>query len=135
MEDLIKKKIDFINLTPTSIKYGYNSHFVQEEDGLFSWYIPSFDIYFSSNTKEEGDNISRAMVKSFMNYWLKEKGFRSFVLQVFKLGYKTSSHEEFKRLLNRTNLTANLKGAKIAMPQEFANSESFMNDGQLSMAV
>lgn len=138
MSSLEKKSIskkNYINITPKNIQWGFHSHYIQEKDGMFSWYIPSFDIYFSSKTIDEGNDIAKAITNSFFNYWLKEKGFRKFLMKLLNLGYKTSSHDELKHLLNRTNLNAHLKGSISRMPKEFAHAESSDQDGNLAIAV
>ena len=134
-EQLIKNKRNFIQISPHNISYGFGTLNIQELDGSYSWYIPSFDIYFSSKTKEQGNERARAMVKSFFNFWLTNQGFRAFALQLFKLGYKTSTHAEFKNLLNRTNLKATLKSSLSKLPPEFEGSEVLSLEGDLSIAV
>lgn len=74
-----KEAVNFIKIKEGQINYRYDSYRRQEENGMFSWYIPAFQMFFSSKTKEEGDVRARAMVKSFFMYWFeKEKSFRGF---------------------------------------------------------
>jgi hypothetical protein len=132
--DKIKRE-SFISLSPNKISYGFQAMFKIEEDGIYSWYIPSFDIYFSSPTKEAGDKRAKAMVRSFFNYWLKNQGYRNFLMQILKLGYKPSSHQELQSLLNRTNLTANLKSSAKVIPHEFADTEAHEENDSLAIAI
>lgn len=49
------------------------ANYIEEPNGMFSWHIPEFDIYFSSKTKPIGDNKAKSMVKSFFNFQEYEK--------------------------------------------------------------
>jgi hypothetical protein len=131
----IKNKHNFIDISPQRIQWGFNANYIEEKDGMFSWYLPSFDIYFSSATKEAGDKKALAITNSFFNYWLKEKGFRRFLMKILRLGYKPASHDELKHLLDRTNLNAHLKGSSKRMPAEFAHAATSDQDGSLAIAV
>lgn len=125
----------YIKITPQRLEWGFHGKYIKEPDGRFSWYLPSFDIYFSSSTLEDGDEKALAITQSFFNYWLSEKGFRKFLMKILSLGYKPGSHEELKHLLNRTNLNARLKGTMNRIPPEFANSETSDQLGNLAIAV
>ena len=69
------------------------AHYNVEKNGMYSWYLPGFEMYFSSMTKEEGLITAKAMSKSFFIYWIeKEKNFNQLILEITKLGFKTVDH-------------------------------------------
>lgn len=133
--EITKNKPTYIQITPEGISWGFHARYIEEKDGMFSWYLPSFDIYFSTNTKEEGQERAKALTTSFFNYWLKKKGFRSFLMKILRLGYTASSHEELKQLLHRTNLNAKLKMPSEKKSPNFTHYETIDEEGQLAIAV
>lgn len=130
-------KPTFINMTREGIKYGFHARYRVEENGMYSWYIPAFDIYFSSQTKEQGDKRAVAMTKSFFNHWINYESFRSFILQIHKLGFKASEHHELtiKQLISRQRIDAKFKSKDGFIPEEFKNSETVEQEGNLEMAM
>lgn len=85
-----------------------------EHGNCVSAYIPGFDIAFSSPTKERAEVKSKAMINTFFDYWITKKGFKNFILEIHRLGFR-SKFDDFtiKELLNRR--TSN---AKFKMPKE-----------------
>lgn len=134
-EELIKKRKSFINIEPKGIEWGYTAHYIIEDDGMYSWYIPSFDIFFSSMDEKEGDKIGEDATTAFFEYWLKKQGFRKFVNKVLSLGYKAKSFQELKNLLQRRDINANLEGVSDRLPKSFANSTANEYSGKLETAV
>lgn len=125
----------FIDITRDGIKFGFHIHSIREEAGNYSCYIPAYDIYFSAPTKEEGMRRSGIMVSSFIKFWIGEQGFRSFVLQILKLGFKAQDDKSLKHLLNRTNINTKMRSIDKRVPTEFLDSEILEQHGELAMAV
>ena len=131
----MSNKPTFITINKDGMKYGFHGHYIKEENGAYSWYIPAFDIYFSSPNFEEGDRRAVIMVKSFMNFWIKQQGFRGFVLQILKLGFKAQDDKALQQLLNRKNIDAKLRAVGKSIPAEFLDSKISSQEGELAMAV
>jgi hypothetical protein len=69
------------------------AYFKEEKNGMISWYLPGFDMFFSSKTFDEGMVTAKAMSKSFILYWLeKERNFNGLILAITKLGFKAIDH-------------------------------------------
>ena len=134
-KELIKNKKNFIKFSPEGIHWGYHAHYIEEENGLISWYIPSFDIYYTSTTKEEGGQIGYDATKAFFEFWLKRQSFRKLVNKILHLGYKTENFQQLKNLLERSNINANLIGAYHKLPNSFKDSISQEHTGELRAAV
>jgi hypothetical protein len=130
-----KSEPTFIVINRDGLRFAYHTLFNIEEDGAVSCYIPAFDIFYSAPNKEEGSRRSRLMVESFMNFWIKKQGFRSFVLQILKLGFKTQNHEQLTQLLNRKNINAKLSSRNPNIPTGFDKSEVEETEGVLEMAM
>lgn len=126
---------NFIQISPSRISYGFQIHSIKEANGMYSWYIPSFDTYFSSNDKELGEQRAIEISKSFFNYWLKKKGYRAFLMQILKLGYQADSHEELTALLRRTNLNGKLSTRNKVLPDAFRKTKGTMQEGIFATAV
>jgi hypothetical protein len=124
----------YININRDGISYAYNAHFIKEENGMISAYIPAFDIYFSAADRETASKRGSSLVTSFFSFWIKQQGFRSFVLQILKLGFKAPNAGELKQLLERKNINTRLKSIDI-IPKEFLESELAPLEGQLEVAM
>ncbi len=127
-------KETFISINREGIRYGYHVLHIPEENGMISSYIPAFDIYFSSPNKEKASERSRTMVTSFFNFWIKKQGFRSFVIQILKLGFKTQNASELKQLLERKNINAKLNSNSTA-PKDYLKAEVVEEEGTLEVAM
>lgn len=130
-------KPSFIHMTRDGINYGFHAHYKAEENGMYSWYIPAFDIYFSSQSIEQGNKRAVAMTRSFFNHWIEHESFRSFILQIHKLGFKASEHHELtiKQLISRKRIDAKFKSKDGIIPEEFKNSDIVEQEGNLALAI
>jgi len=124
----------FISIQRTGIRYAYNALFIKEENGMVSGYIPAFDIYFSAPDREIASKRGESLVAAFFNFWIKQQGFRAFVLQILKLGFKAPNVQELKQLLERKNINTKLKSIDI-VPKEFIESELQVQEGELEVAM
>jgi hypothetical protein len=133
---MAKKEPSFIQFRENGINYGFHAHY-KKEGNMYSWYIPSFDIFFSSKTKEEGDRRAIAMTTSFFNQWIHHESFRSFILQIHKLGFRAPEHHEYKikQLLNREKVTGKFRAKDSYLPNDFIDSDSIEQEGNVEMAM
>lgn len=131
------RKASFINFTKNGLDYGFEARYRVEDDGMYSWYIPTFDIYFSSTTKEQGDQRAIAMTRAFFNHWINEESFRSFVLQIHKLGFKAAENHELtiKRLISREIHNASFNSKNGLVPEDFKKFAPVIKQGNLAMAI
>lgn len=129
-------KEDYISITGNRIDYGFHSRYRVEEDGSYSWYIPTFEMFFSSENLEAGEKRAKIMAQSFFNFWIESQSFRSFVLQIHKLGFKANENHNLviKNLLKRgvSDIKLKSKGGKI--PKDFINAHSISSEMNLQMA-
>lgn len=134
---MANNKTPYINFSKNKIDYGFHARYVKEENGMYSWYIPSFDIYFSSNTKEQGDKRAISMTRAFFSHWINQESFRSFILQIHKLGFKAPENHDFtiKQLLNKKIFDVKLKSKNSVLPEDFKNSELVEQQGNLELAI
>lgn len=107
---MIKSKPIEIKINQTSIDYSFWMYYIQEENGMFSWYLPGYDISFSTNDYETGEKRAEAMIVSFFQFWLEDKGFQSFVLELRRLGFFPT--KEGRQLNPQTIYSQLLKGIK-----------------------
>ena len=59
---------DFIQIKSHGIEYGWRTYCKQDGD-MWIGVIPAFDICFSVPSRDKVNEMSRAMVKSFIEYW------------------------------------------------------------------
>ncbi len=132
-----KKQPTYIEFKEGKIFYGFHARYIKEENGMYSWYIPAFDIYFSSKTKEDGHKRAQAMTKSFFKVWINNEGVRSFILQIHKLGFKAPSNHQaiIRDLISKKINTAKFKSTAGHLPDDFAGSESEIQESELAMAI
>ena len=88
---------NFIKFNPNNeIEYAYVSRYAKEPSGLISWYIPAFNLYFSSTDMNDGIKRSQAMTQCFLNYWLNEEGMEAFIDKINRLGFRTANGKPIK---------------------------------------
>lgn len=102
---------------------------VSKKDGsMISCYIPGFDIFFSVSESEKIESRAKNMVYSFLSYWVKTAGHKSFFLELHKLGFRTGNHNfALKQLLNNVTNTANF-GLEKAVSPEYNNNAVYQTE-------
>lgn len=132
-----KEVANIIEIQGGRINYRYQAYRREEENGMISWYIPAFQMFFSSKTKEEGDLRSHAMVKSFFIFWLeKEKSFRGFVHEIHHFGFRAPHHNlTVNKLLTHKINNAAFGYANGHASQEFKNSIVETKKDSLAVAI
>lgn len=119
-----------IKIEPTGVVYEFTIRYREEENGMFSWFIPGFNIFYSTKTVEQGEPRGVAMTKSFFKYWIGKEGFQNFIIQLHGLGFKakdeprhTSGNVVIQQLLKKERNSATFKALHERMPGAFADSE------------
>ncbi len=88
---------------------------MRNEDGMVSCYMPGFDMYFSAPDNASVVAISDSMIQHFFNYWIEIEGWKRFVLQIHKLGFRSKMHNsEMQNLLNNRPSKAKFSPTKIS---------------------
>lgn len=117
-----KEDIGVIHIKKGVIDYTINARF-KEEGGMYSVYIPSFDIYFSAPTMDEADRRVTVMMDSFFHFWITQQGWKKFVMEIHKLGFRAKGHAlAMKNLLNHRPVDAKLNSLDGNIPPEFDSS-------------
>jgi|ERR1022692_4553345 hypothetical protein len=132
-----RKADTFIEIKEGHIKYQYRAYHRIEENGMYSWYIPSFQMFYSSKTKEEGDQRTEAMAQSFFSFWFeKEKSFRGFIHEIHHFGFRASQHNlTVNKLLTHKINHAEFGYANGHASEEFKNSISELKETRLVVAI
>lgn len=129
------KNETFVKIDNDKISLGFYDYYKQEENGLYSVYVPAFDIYFTATSLEEKRRMSLAVVKAHLKFAMKNNGIKGFIIYLNKLGFKAVNYHVFmanlfrrnkmdKRVLlhsdNMRQPLANMNGAtKSAIKEEF----------------
>ena len=131
-----EKEPTFIKFSKEGIHYAFHARSIQEKNGMFSWYIPAFDIFFSSKDRETGRAKAKSMTESFFTYWIGQESFRAFILQIHKLGFKSPNHDlTVSEMIKRKRSDAKFTSKNEYLPEGFLNSESIVEEGELAMAI
>lgn len=129
------KQETFIQINRNGIKYGFHYRYITENNGMVSTFIPAYDIYYSSPSLEEAKKRAGIMVNSFFKFWIQQQGFRAFILQILKLGFKAPNEKALRQLLERSNINAKLNSPNREVPLDFLQSETHVQEGELELAV
>lgn len=124
-----------IHITPDSIEVSYNVFKKSKTNGKIICYIPAFDYIFSANNDNEIKVKSEAMIASFFDYYEKEESFKSMIIQIHKMGFRSAQHNYImSQLLNKKPL--NKADMKIvnSVPEEFEDAESIFHSSKYKMA-
>ena len=125
------KQPTFIEINNGRIYCGFHAYHKKTESGMYSWYIPGFNIRFSSKDKETGDKRAIIMVNAFFSYWVDRVSYREFILEIHKLGFKAPQHDlTVNRLLTKKVHTAKFKSSVIKLPdpKEYEQSKSLKTE-------
>jgi hypothetical protein len=101
------KQPTYIQIDKGHINCGFHV-FHKEVKGGYSWFIPGFNIRFSSETKEIGERRAITMVKAFFKYW-NGVSFREFLLAINRMGFKSEQND----LVLHKMLTKKITSAKF----------------------
>jgi hypothetical protein len=107
------------------IECEFDALYIEEDDKSFSWAIPTFNMYFSSTSFEEGKITAHAMTKSFFKYWLeKEKNYHELIIQITRLGFKATDHRNTvnKMLRGKTHRAKFSSKVQSEQTPEYANA-------------
>ena len=127
----------FIEVTGTGvINFGYHSRFIIEEDGTYSWYIPAYKMFFSSKTKEEGQQRGISMVKSFFMFWDKQNSYRGLILEIHNLGFRVPQYHNLtvSELIRKKRTSAKFNSTENLIPESFAAGTLLEQEGSFAMA-
>ncbi|HQS23209.1 MAG: hypothetical protein B7Y11_01240 [Sphingobacteriia bacterium 24-36-13] len=125
----------YIQINETGINYSFKSYYRKEENGMYSWHIPAYNLFFSSDSVEKGTERGRKMVRSFYSFWIKQQGFKNFLLEIHKLGFRIPTNHDYNlmQMLNRKIHSAKFKAPQVLSPINF--NEAVEQEGQLEMAI
>ena len=127
-----------INIQKRNIHYQYSVYTREESNGMYSWYVPGFNMFFSSRTESDGQKRAAAMVKSFfIDYFERQKNFRSFVLELHRLGFRANKLHDLtiNKLLTKRIPYATLGYLNGHAFEQFPNSKETVSKGELEMAI
>ncbi len=138
MDNIIKKEpVSSITIEGQKIFYAFSARYKTEEDGKVSWYLPAFDMFFTTKNMEDSDIRVKAMAKSFFVYHLEiNKSWRSFVLELNRLGFKAATNHDYtvSQLIKHRLDRAQFKSKIIQLPIEFEGSNILQKEGMMSLA-
>lgn len=92
------------------------------ESGLYSCFIPDFNIFYMTNSKDEININSNTLLKSFFDFHKNEDPkFKSLFLELRKLGFKAKSNDLFFQQAFR----GNIKSQKLKNNQKSSFQKTF----------
>jgi len=117
-----------VAFAPGKITCEYSLLCTKNENGMFSWYIPGFDIYFSSKTEEVGLVRADSMLDAFLNHFLEHQNLPVLINELKRLGFiamPTKSHESslqvIHNLLKKKSQSASFKARETKIPFNMKN--------------
>lgn len=97
----MKSTDTYIIFKEEGLKIGYGHFTSDNKNGFVDSYIPGFNIAFSSPSQEVASQRADAMIRHFFDFWIKNQGWKEFMLTIHKLGFRTDMHNlRMKELLN-----------------------------------
>lgn len=104
MENSKKSGTAFIEIKRDGIKCGYPIVYFETEKTA---YIPAFDIFFTCTSGDQAKKRASNLVDSFFDFWVLETGWKKFILEIHKLGFRAPKHDlVMKELLAKRPLKA-----------------------------
>lgn len=107
-------------IASNKIHFSYAVLAVELEGGRLSCYIPSFDIAFPAKDAEESRIRGKILMRSFFDFWILKNSWSSFVINLNRLGFKSSEKHDFvlAELLKHRGKASLRGGSKISSPYE-----------------
>lgn len=90
----------------------YRAYYKKTEKGNYRWFIPGFNIRFTSKDMEIGEKRAFVMVKYFMHYWDTKGSFREFLLEIHRLGFRAPKNHD----LTLSRVIKKIEGGKFISP-------------------
>ncbi len=91
---------------------------------MISAYLPGFDIYYSAPSENELDNRSKAMLRTFFDFWIDQNSWKDLFLKLHKLGFRAPLHNfAMKNLINERPHDTKFSAANIILPNDFFKSQ------------
>lgn len=127
----------FIDIKEGFIDVSYKVIY-NEEAGMFSAYMPGFDIYFSAPSEEEVKKRANRMIDTFFDFWIEQQGWKQLYLKIHKLGFRSKMHNLVMKdfLRNQRQSGKFLPSNIIETPEYFskgANSKRLHDKAELAI--
>lgn len=109
-----------------------------EDAGMYSAYMPGFDIYYSAPSEEEVTKRAKKMMDTFFDYWIQQEGWKQLFLKIHKLGFRTNMHNlAMKNFLRNKFQTGKFTPSNIIdIPEFFSNeNNSKKYDAEAELAI
>ena len=118
------------------IHFAFHSRFIVEKNGMYSWYMPAYKMFFSSKTKEEGIKRGVAMAKSFFMFWDKQNSYRGLILELHHLGFRAPQYHNLvvSEMIRKKRRFAKFNATDVTIPEAFADSSLLQQEGTFAMA-
>lgn len=100
-----------------------------KENGKHLCVIPGFNLMFSANNDDEVTQRSGAMIKTYINYYLKEENFQSLLKKLHQIGFRAPEQHAYimKELLNKKRRNAKFKSNNETIPNFFDDGKRIEN--------
>uniref|UniRef100_UPI004048FCDF hypothetical protein n=1 Tax=Flavobacterium sp. TaxID=239 RepID=UPI004048FCDF len=124
-----------INVRPGFIDINYRILANKDdESNYYDCFIPGFNIKFSTKSQDDIVVYSKAMITSFFNYHKVKENFNALILEIHRLGFRTSKHNYImKEILHKRIQDANFSASNSIVPEAFINSSVL--EAELTEAV
>ena len=134
----MSQNTNYIKVRQDHIEYGFEARYV-DDGNMYSWYIPAYDIYFSSPKDTiEGARRAKAMVKAFyVSRFEKEKqDLKSFLIEIYKLGFYNPDHDKIIKALTDAEIReGSFKSSGDFGHREFRNAEAITHEDSYAIAA
>jgi hypothetical protein len=136
------EKVNYISIKTlpdksVELETGFHTFYKKEKSGNYSFYIPSFDIFFGATSVEEGDKRRQILLDSYLHFWVERQGLNKFALELHRLGFRATSHNVVMgEMIKRKGAKVINAKFKIDPPKpsgDFENAESSHHDFKIAV--
>lgn len=136
----------FIEIKPNPSKkievtWGYTILYRNESDGMFSCFIPGFEIYFSALNKDAIEHKSKVMMQLLFDHFFIHNAdsnpIKSLSLHLRKLGFRINGNDTLKmrELINNVVKSKSKFSSIMEVPFEFNDAAQLEKKSELEFAL
>ncbi len=133
-----KNQIATVTINDRGVHVHYRAYYRPEANGMFTWFIPGFDIYYSSRDKESGANKSLNLTKSWLSFYERQSKLSELMLDLRKMGFEASDgntdYKIMKAIKGERPKQIKFRVANYNTPERFKDSEVMEMENQFAIA-
>lgn len=113
-----------VNVT---VNAGFYYSCIEESNGSWTYYIPGYDICFSTKDKSKGEFLCKNSITSFVRFWMNKEGAMMLIRRFKNMGFEPTS-DIWSNIIRRKEVSEKFKMNEIKMPEGFVDAKLYYSE-------